>query len=116
MAKHLVLVLTEPTAGEEDAFNTYYEDIHLDEVLASAGWDSAQRFRLVDEVGEACPLPYLAAYTVDAEDSAQVLAQLNDSRPQRQQSSALNKRTGRIWVFRATGPEHTLTQEPIHAE
>ena len=45
MSKHLVLVLTEPTEGNEEAFNEYYEHTHLDEVLASAGYDTAQRFK-----------------------------------------------------------------------
>ena len=108
MSKHLVLVLTEPTEGNEEAFNEYYEHTHLDEVLASAGYATAQRFKLVDQAGEPCPLPYLAAYEVDAEDSAGVLKVLNETRSQRQQSDSLNKRTGRIWVFNEIGPEHTL--------
>lgn len=104
--KHLVLVLTEPTEGHEGEFNDYYENLHLDEVLETTGWRSAQRFKLVDQAGEPCPLPYLAVYEVDAEDSASVLKTLNETRPQRQQSDALNRRTGRAWVFEAIGPAH----------
>ncbi len=107
MAKHLVLVLTEPTEGKDNEFNDYYEYTHLDEVIETTGWQTAQRFQLADEAGEACPLPYLAAYTVDTEDSSEVLKVLNETRPQRQQSDALNMRTGRVWVFKAIGPEHT---------
>ena len=58
----LVLVLTEPTHGAEDEFNDYYENTHLDEVIETTGWKSAQRFRLAGEAGESCPLPYLASY------------------------------------------------------
>ena len=47
--RYLVLVLTEPTEGNLDRFNDYYENIHLDEVMATTGWSSAQRFKLVDE-------------------------------------------------------------------
>ena len=50
--RYLVLVLTEPTEGNEDRFNEYYENTHLDEVIATTGWSSAQRFKLVDEAGE----------------------------------------------------------------
>ena len=42
--KQIVLVLTEPTEGEENEFNRYYEDQHLGEVLETTGWKSAQRF------------------------------------------------------------------------
>ncbi len=107
MAKHLVLVLTEPRRDKENEFNDYYEYTHLDEVLQTTGWQTAQRFKLVDEAGEACPLPYLAAYTVEAEDSEEILKTLNETRPQRQQSDALNMRTGRAWVFKEIGPEHS---------
>ncbi len=104
--KHIVVVMTEPTAGREDEYNDYYERIHLDEVLASAGWDSAQRFRLVDEAGRPCPLPYLAFYEVEADDPADIIPHLNATRAQRQQSDALNKATAGVWVFSPTGPRH----------
>lgn len=103
---YLVLVLTEPTDGNENEFNDYYENLHLDEVLESTGWRSAQRFKLVDEAGEGCPLPYLASYEAEADSAAEVLQTLSDTRPQRQQSDALNRRTGRAWVFEQIGPRH----------
>lgn len=106
--KHVVVVLTEPTAGRDAEYNTYYEDVHLDEVLASTGWTSAQRFELVDQQGRPCPLPYLAFYELetDAPEPTAVLAHLNATRPQRVQSAALNKETAGVWVFRAIGPRH----------
>ncbi|MGV0033664.1 MAG: hypothetical protein ACNYPE_01430 [Candidatus Azotimanducaceae bacterium WSBS_2022_MAG_OTU7] len=36
--KQLVLVLSEPTEGNEEAFNRYYKDRHLDEALQTTGW------------------------------------------------------------------------------
>ena len=104
--RYLVVVLTEPTEGKEAEFNDYYENTHLDEVITSAGYDSAQRFKLVNEVGEPCPLPYLAVYEAEGESGDEVLQRLNDSRSERQQSDALNKRTGRAWVFEETGDKH----------
>ena len=105
--KHIVAVLTEPTEGREAEFNDYYENLHLDEVLASTGWKSAQRFALTDQVGQACPLPYLALYEVEADDAGDIIRTMDETRPQRQQSDALNRRTAAVWVFSATGPEHT---------
>jgi hypothetical protein len=110
MKTYQVLVLTEPAAGMEDGYNDYYENRHLDEVLSTAGWKSAQRFRLgaqtAPQVGEACPLPYLAIYEAQAESADEVLAVLNDTRPQRQRSDTVNGRTGRVWVFEPIGPRH----------
>jgi len=111
MAKrHLVLILTEPTEGQDAQFNDYYENLHLDEVLATTNLQTAQRFKLVEQAGESCPLPYLALYETTADDPVEVLKNLNETRPQRQQSDSLNRRTGRAWVFEEIGPKH---EKPI---
>ena len=106
MKKFLVLVLTEPTEGREDEFNDYYEHVHLKEVLETTSWLSAERYKLAAEVGEGAPLPYLAAYEAEGESAQAVLDDLSARRAERQQSGALNKRTGRVWVFEATGLLH----------
>ena len=106
MNNYKILVLTEPTPGQENAFNDYYETVHLDEVLATTGWTSAQRYRLAGHAGEGAPLPYLAVYEAEAESAEAVLRVLGETRAQRQQSDALNRRTGRVWVFEEIGPRH----------
>lgn len=108
--KHLVLILTEPTEGQEQAYNDYYENLHLDEVLATTELQTAQRFKLVGEAGEGCPLPYLAVYETEAEDAQAVIDNLNATRAGRQQSDSLNRRTGRVWVFEPTGPKHSKAE------
>ena len=105
--RHLVLILTEPTEGNEDEFNDYYENLHLREVLDSTELQSAQRFKLAAEAGEGCPLPYLAVYETQADSAQDVIDNLNATRSQRQQSDSLNRRTGRVWVFEEIGPKHT---------
>ena len=105
--KHVVVVLTEPTAGRDAEYNTYYENLHLDEVLATTGWTSAQRFKLSAQQGMACPLPYLAFYEVAADDPNTILENLNATRGQRVQSDALNRKTAGAWVFSEIGPRHT---------
>ncbi len=106
--RHLVLILTEPTPGNEAEFNRYYEDVHLDEVLETTNMTRAQRFKLVGQAGEPCPLPYLAVYETNADSADDVLDNLAATRRDRQQSDALNRRTGRAWVFEEIGPLHTL--------
>ena len=106
--KQLVLVLTEPTEGKVDEFNQYYENLHLDEVLQTTGWKTAQRYQLVEQAGEECPLPYLAVYEAESVEGKSAIARMNETRSQRQQSGALNRRTAGAWIFEAIGPEHTL--------
>ena len=104
--KNLILVLTEPTEGRQDEFNDYYENLHLDEVLATTGWDTAKRFELVDQAGGQCPLKYLAIYEVETDDPDDIIPTLNRTRPERRQSDALNRKTASIWVFSETGKLH----------
>ncbi len=105
--KHVVVVLTEPVAGREAEYDEYYEKLHLDEVLATTGWSSAQRFKLGAEQGMACPLPYLAFYEAEAPDAATVMETLTATRKRRVQSGALNRQTAGVWIFSETGPRHT---------
>jgi len=104
--KHLVLVLSDPTEGQEKEFHRWYEDLHLDEVLSTTKWKSAQRFALKDELWVKCPREYLAVYEVEADDPKDVLKQLNATRSERQQSEAINMETASVWVFSEIGPKH----------
>ncbi len=106
MARHVVVVLSEPVAGRAGEFNDWYENTHIDEVLASAGWASGQRFELAAEQGAPCPLRHLALYEVEADDPAEALKRLNESRSQREQSDAFERSSAALWVFSPTGPRH----------
>ncbi len=109
--KHLCVVLTEPAEGKAAEFDHYYENIHLDEVLGTTGWKSAQRFVLTDQVGQPCPLPHLALYEIEADDPKSVIRTMNDTRAQRQQSDSLNRKTAAVWVFSEAGPRHPQNPE-----
>jgi hypothetical protein len=109
--KHLVAVLSEPVEGKDAEYHDYYENLHLDEVLVTTGWQTAQRFVLSDEAGAKCPLPYLALYEVEADDSSTIIPTMNATRAERQQSKALNRRTAGVWVFSASGPVHGTAGE-----
>ena len=115
MMKHVVVVLTEPNEGREDEFNDYYENLHLDEVLQSTGWSSAQRFKLVDEQGRACPLPYLALYEVETDDSKDVFGNTErhaqSARAKRLPQQADRRRLG---ICRNRAGTHALRLRDIH--
>ncbi len=104
--KHLVLIFSNPTKGEEAEFNRWYEDLHLDEILATTDWEGAQRFKLTDEQWAKSAHNYLALYEVEADDPDDILGKLNETRSKRQQSTAFNKETAAIWVFSQIGPRH----------
>jgi len=104
--KHLVLVLSNPIKGQEEEFNRWYEGLHLDEVLATTNWKSAQRFVLKDQLWNKSAHNYLAMYEVEADDPKDVLRQLNATRTERQQSTSIDIDKTAVWVFSETGPKH----------
>lgn len=72
MATALLVVLTEPVEGSEDEYNDWYTGRHLDDVLAAAGFRSAQRFKFVpSKLSRRPTAPYLAIYEVDADQRDQ---------------------------------------------
>ncbi len=70
MAKQLILVFTNPQEGQEEAYNDWYQNTHLTEMVGSVkGWVKAQRFVLAPEQLEFEPSrhKYLAVYEVEGD-------------------------------------------------
>ena len=80
MAKHVFVVLTNATPGKEEAFNDWYTNQHIPDVLAIPGVVAAQRFTLSADQRAAPPHPYkyLALYEIETDDLKAVLATLNE--------------------------------------
>src|ERR1700722_18626892 len=81
MAHAVFLVLSEPVSEADDAaYNDWYDDIHLPEVLALSGFTSARRFRMsevqlasqggFESVSSRFPNRYVATYEVEGPDLA----------------------------------------------
>ncbi len=71
MTKALLVVLTNVTSPEhDDAFNDWYDNTHLADVLAVPGFVAAARYRVsgAQVPGVEPPHRYLALYEVDSDD------------------------------------------------
>ncbi|MBB4632004.1 DUF4286 family protein [Sphingosinicella soli] len=62
-----LVVLSNAVEGQDDVFNDWYDNTHLQDVLACPGFVSAQRFKL-EEGATPGSHRYLAIYDVDAPD------------------------------------------------
>jgi hypothetical protein len=71
MAKHKLLVMSNPVEGRDDDFNRWYDTVHLPDVFKVPGVTGAERFRL-----DGGQWRYLAIYELDCEDPAAVAAEL----------------------------------------
>lgn len=70
MSRHILVVLTNPTAGKEQEFNDWYTNKHLDEVIQIPGFVSARRFKLCDDQLDgytASGHRYLALYELEGD-------------------------------------------------
>jgi len=69
MAKGLILVESRPSSPDrEQEYNTWYDEIHLPELVALDGIVSARRLRPVDGDG-----PYVALYEIEGDSLQAVL-------------------------------------------
>lgn len=112
MSRHLVVVMSNPVEGREDEFHEWYENTHLDEVLSTCGWQSAERFHLAGERGAECGFRHLAVYEAEAADADAVIDTLNGTRGQRRQSDAIDLRTAGVWIFTPAGKMHRHPDHP----
>ncbi len=76
MAKHLLIVVTNPVPGREEEFNHWYSGRHLDDVLRIPGFVAAQRFKLTMDGAQSLPGPYLAIYEMETNDPEATFAEL----------------------------------------
>ena len=78
MARHLMIVSSEPRDGAEDEFNRFQTDEHVPDVVAAHGFVAAQRFVIAELQPEfAKGLPdrrYLTLYEIEGDLAAAIHA------------------------------------------
>lgn len=103
MDRSILVVLTNPTEGDDDEFNQWYDSTHLGEVLGVDGIVAAQRFRLAPVEGAApCAHRYLALYELEGEPSAAVEA-LTRAAGTMKLSPTLDAASAKVWAFTPLG-------------
>lgn len=72
MSRNLMCVMTQPVAGKEQAFQRWYDEQHLPDVMRVPGFLTGQRFRLSDVQHKAPPFSqsFFALYDLDPQDLA----------------------------------------------
>lgn len=102
MARHVFVVMTRPTAGQDAEFNRWYDEQHVPDVLRVPGFVGCRRFSL--GVGQdPNAFSYLALYDMETDDPAAVLAELNKraGTPQMPLSPALDVTTVSATLYTA---------------
>jgi len=68
MGRYKLLVMTNPTAGNDDAYNAWYSAQHLGDVLKIGDFVHATRFKAVGSAGETAKWRYCAIYEMETDD------------------------------------------------
>ncbi len=107
MATHRLIVFTEPKPGQEAAYNKWYDEIHLKEVLETEGFVAAQRFEIapsqIGETGANTPKRYLAIYEIEADNIDVALEKLNAGSGTMNMSDALDLDSASAIAYSAIG-------------
>ena len=109
----VLVVQTDPAAGREADFQSWYDGVHIPEILATPGFVQGARFRRVDGAGTGAGAAgddwrsYLAIYEIRAVNVAAAYGQLLD----RMQSGQLSRSD----VFSASAPYRSQLFERVFA-
>ncbi len=102
MAKGIILVESQPSSPDrEQEYNTWYDEVHLGELMALDGFVSARRFRPVNPEG-----PYVAVYEIEGDDLQAVLDNMMANSGQLHMSDALQLNPPPVPRLLETTTEH----------
>jgi hypothetical protein len=111
MSRYVMIVLSNPVDGHEDAYNDWYNTEHVVDVSAVEGFCSGQRFRLAGTgIGNVEPPShrYLALYEVDADNPEIANAALVEASREGRISghASIDLTTVATWFFEPISPRH----------
>ena len=80
MAKYMIIGLNGPVDGDgnEDAYNRWYDEVHLPDLKAVPGIMSARRFKVLSPDSQ---WPYAAVYEIETDDLPTTLQGMGGVRP-----------------------------------
>ena len=79
MRKFKLVVLSNPTDGQDKEYNDWYTNTHLGEILQIPGFKGAKRYKVAARSTPLNPPPkqsYLALYEMETDDPEATLAEL----------------------------------------
>ena len=74
MANYKLVVFSDAAPGREDDYNDWYNNRHLQDVVAVPGFVSAQRFKLNKQMIGQFATRYMAIYEIEADDVEAAMA------------------------------------------
>jgi|GraSoiStandDraft_16_1057320.scaffolds.fasta_scaffold84996_2 hypothetical protein len=105
MGKAILVVLTNAADGRHEEFNDWYDNIHLDEIVALECMEGAQRYQAAGtQDGSEPPFRYLAIYETNTDDPEEVFGALGKAAADgMDMSGPLDMQNIAVWLFTEHG-------------
>jgi hypothetical protein len=104
MGKYVLVVPSSAKQGRDDDYNQWYDNQHIQDLLAVPGIKSGRRF--VPSAASPMPAPanYMAIYEIETDDIGAVMADLGGRAAAGKMlvTDALDRESARMWVFEET--------------
>jgi hypothetical protein len=106
MSSHVLVVITNPTEGQEDEYNDWYDNVHLPDLLKVKGITGGQRF-VAETPQEGCPGAYMTVYDLEA-DPKTVTTEITERvmSGEFKMTPAIDISRMAMWSFKAAGEHH----------
>ncbi|HKX79839.1 MAG TPA: hypothetical protein VJM34_15080 [Novosphingobium sp.] len=101
MPKFVLVATSSALEGREDDYNSWYDKVHLKDLLDLPGVKSARRFDATPFGFNAAPADYLAIYEIEADDAGAVMAALGKgvSSGEMQMTDAIDRTSSNLTVW-----------------
>lgn len=117
----ILVVLTNAIEGRDEAFNEWYDAVHVPDVLGKLeGFAAVQRFEIAGESAEDSPYRYLAIYEIESGRLEDAARSLTAARSERRAAAEAGRKPEvpispsmaddrKKWYFQALGPKRTAS-------
>jgi len=101
MSSYVLVAASSAVEGRDDDYNEWYDTIHIQDLLAIPGINSARRFEATPFGMSTPPGKYLAIYEIETDDIAGVMGELGRraAAGEMRQSDALDAAAAQLWVY-----------------
>ena len=103
MGSYILVVPSSAMAGQDAAYNSWYDEVHLRDVCAIPGVTGGRRYQPDPASPSPAEADYLAIYEIETDDPGAVIAELGRraGAGEMEISPALDRTTARMMLFKA---------------
>ena len=107
MADHLLVAVSNAQPGRDEEYSTWYETIHMPEVLALPGFVAARRYA-PSPLSADGPNRYMAVYEIDGDVDVAMAGLMDAVRGGKlNMTDSIDSKTVTMTVYKATTPKIT---------